>query len=111
MILDLKDVFFLPSSPSNLTSLALLNNYGIFNDNENETLYDLKTKEVLAQAKRWNKNFLLQPLNLGRSSEPSQDSQQGLSVANIRSLNKAWIGKTNTHHLAQKTWTFKPVCS
>lgn len=64
MILDLKDVFFLPSSPSNLVSLALLNNGGIFHDNKNETLYDVDTKEVLAHAKRWNNSFLLQPLNL-----------------------------------------------
>lgn len=64
MVLDLKDVFLLPSSPSNLVSLALLNNGGIYHDNENETLYDVDTKEVLAQAKRWNNSFLLQPLNL-----------------------------------------------
>lgn len=64
VILNLKDVFYLPSSPSNLVSLALLNNSGIFHDNENETLYDVRTKEVLAQAKRWNNSFLLQPLNL-----------------------------------------------
>lgn len=64
IIFDLKDVFFLPSSPSNLVSLALLNNGGIFHDNENETLYDVDTKEVLSQAKRWNNSFLLQPLNL-----------------------------------------------
>lgn len=64
MVPDLKDVFLLPSSPSNLVSLALLNNGGIYHDNENETLYDVDTKEVLAQAKRWNNSFLLQPLNL-----------------------------------------------
>lgn len=64
VILDLKDVFFLPSSPSNLVSLVLLNNTGIFHNNENETFYDIRTKEVLAQAKRWNNSFSLQPLNL-----------------------------------------------
>ncbi len=52
VILNLKDVFFLPSSPYNLVSLALLNNHKIFYDNENETLYDLETKEVLVQAKQ-----------------------------------------------------------
>ncbi len=51
VILNLKDVFFPPSSPCNLVSLALLNNHKIFHDNENETLHDLETKEVFAQAK------------------------------------------------------------
>lgn len=64
IILDLKDEFFLLSSQCNLVSLALLNNHSIFHDNENETLYNLETKEVLAEAKRWNNSFLLQPLNL-----------------------------------------------
>lgn len=64
VILDLKDVFFLTSSPCNLVSLALLNNHNIFHDNKNETLHDLESKKVLAQAKRWNNSFLLQPLNL-----------------------------------------------
>lgn len=68
VILNLKDVFFLPSSPSNLVSLALLNNNGIFHDNKNETLYDVDTKEVLSQAKRWNYSFPLQPLNLSNAT-------------------------------------------
>ena len=64
VILNLKDMFFLPRSPSNLVSLALLNNNGISYNNKNETLYDVDTKEVLAQAKKWNDSFLLQALNL-----------------------------------------------
>lgn len=48
MVLDLKDIFLLPSSPSNLVSLALLNNGRIYHNNENETLYNVDTKEVLA---------------------------------------------------------------
>lgn len=64
VILDLKVVFFLPNSSCNLVSLPLLNNYSIFYDNKNKTLYDLKIKEVLAQARRWNKSFLFQSLNL-----------------------------------------------
>ena len=36
----------------------------IFLENENETLYDVDTKEVLAQTKRWNNSFLLHSLNL-----------------------------------------------
>lgn len=68
VILDLKDVFFLPSSPSSLVSLGLLNNHGIFHNNEDETLYDKETKTPLAYAQRWRNNFLLQPLNLSDSA-------------------------------------------
>lgn len=64
MIFDLKDVFFLPSNPCNLVSLVLLNKHDIFYNNKNKTLYNLKIKEVLAQARRWNNSFLLQRLNL-----------------------------------------------
>lgn len=52
VILNLKDVFYFPSSPSNLISLALLNNSGIFYNNENETLYNIYIKKVLAKAKK-----------------------------------------------------------
>ncbi len=52
VILDLKNVFLLPHSPSNPVSLGLLNNHEIFYDNENEMLYDRTTKETLAYAER-----------------------------------------------------------
>ena len=52
VILDLKNVFLLPHSSSNLVSLGLLNNHGIFYDNENEMLYDRITKKTLAYAER-----------------------------------------------------------
>lgn len=55
---------YLPSSPCNLVSLALLNNNGIFHDNEHETLYQVQTKRVLTQAKRWKNSYLLRPLSL-----------------------------------------------
>ena len=64
VILDLKNMFLLPHSPSNLVSLGLLNNHGIFHDNENETLYDKRTKETLADVERWKTSFFLNPLNL-----------------------------------------------
>lgn len=86
VILNLKDVFYLPSSPSNLVSLALLNNSGIFHDNENETLYDVRTKEVLAQAKRWNNSFLLQPLNLSDAA-----------VSLVKRLDKIYQSPTLVH--------------
>lgn len=45
-------------------SLGLLNNSGIFHNNERENLYEVISKRVLAQAKRWRNSYLLQPLNL-----------------------------------------------
>lgn len=64
LVLNLRNVYYLPSSPCNLVSLALLNNNGIFHDNEHETQYQVQTKRVLAQAKRWKNSYLLRPLNL-----------------------------------------------
>ena len=60
----LQNVYHLPYSPCNLVSLGLLNNSGIYHDNENETLYEVKTRQVLAQAQRWRNSYLLRPLNL-----------------------------------------------
>lgn len=68
VVLNLNDVFFLPSSPSNVVSLGLLNIHGIFYNNENETLYDRRTKETLAYAERCRTSFLLHPLNLSVSA-------------------------------------------
>lgn len=67
VILDVTDVFFLPSSPSNLVSLGLFNNHGIFYNNEDKILYDTETKRPLAYAQCWRNSFLLQPLNLSDS--------------------------------------------
>lgn len=51
VILNFKNVFFLLSSLCNLISLTLLNNHKIFYNHKNKTLYDLETKEMLAQVK------------------------------------------------------------
>lgn len=67
VVLNLKDVFLLLHSPSNLVSLGLLNQHEIFYDNENEILYDKSTKETLAYGERWKTSFLLHPLNLSAS--------------------------------------------
>lgn len=64
LILNLQNVYYLPSSPCNLVSLGLLNDSGIFHDNENEKLYQLGRKRILAQARRWRNSYLLKPLNL-----------------------------------------------
>ena len=64
LILNLQNVFYLPNSPCNLLSLGLLNNSGIYHDNENETLYEIHSRQILAQAQRWRNSYLLKPLNL-----------------------------------------------
>ena len=64
VILDLKDVYYLPSSFSNLVSPGLLNDHDIYYDNKCKTLYDRLTKTVLAYAECWKNSFLLRPLNL-----------------------------------------------
>lgn len=50
IIFDLKNVFFLLNSLSNLVSLGLLNDYRIFHNNENKILYSKKTKTHLIYA-------------------------------------------------------------
>ena len=68
VILNLSDVYFLPHSPCNLVSLGRLNNHNIYHDNENETLYHVKTRKILAHAQRWKNSYLLTPLNLTDSA-------------------------------------------
>lgn len=43
LVFILTNVFYLPSSPSNLVNLGLLNKAGIYHHNKDQTLYDLKT--------------------------------------------------------------------
>lgn len=64
LVLTLTNVFYLPYSPSNLISLGLSNDAGIFHHNEDQTLYDLETRKTLAFAERYKTSFLLHPLNL-----------------------------------------------
>lgn len=68
MILNLRDVYYRPSSLCNLVSLGLLNNSGIYHDNGKETLYQLGSNRVLAQARRWRNSYLLKPLNLSEAA-------------------------------------------
>ena len=63
-ILNFKNVYYLPSSPSNLVSLAFLHDHGIYYDNEKEKLYDKSSRRILASAKRWRKSCVLKLLNL-----------------------------------------------
>ncbi len=64
MILNLRNVYYLPSSPCNLMSLGLLNDSGIFHDNGNETLYQLGSNTVTAKEGRWRDSYLLKRFNL-----------------------------------------------
>lgn len=51
LILDLNNVYYLPNSPCKPVSLACLNESDIHHGNENEMLYHLETRRVLAQTK------------------------------------------------------------
>lgn len=64
LILYLSNMFYPPNSLCNLLSLKLLNNSSIYHNNENETVYEIHTKQILVQAQHWRNNYLLKPLNL-----------------------------------------------
>lgn len=66
--LTVNNVLYMPNSPCNLVSLGRMNNSGIFYNNENKTLYDVKTRRTLAHAQRWRNSYLLKPLNLSDSA-------------------------------------------
>lgn len=51
LILNLNNMYYLLNSPSNLVSLAYLNDNDIYHDIKNEVWYYLKTFRILAQAK------------------------------------------------------------
>lgn len=64
LILNLKNVYYLPNNHYNLVRLELLNNSCIFYNNKRKNLYKVISKRVLAQTKRWRNSYLLYPLNL-----------------------------------------------
>lgn len=53
VILNLSNVYYQPDSPSNLISLAVLNDNNIFYDNKRQTLYQKVTKKILASAEKF----------------------------------------------------------
>lgn len=63
VILNLRNVFYLPNSPFNLVSLSFLNDNNIFYDNEHHTLYNKTSQRPLAFAQRWEQSFLPHPIN------------------------------------------------
>ena len=64
IILDFKNIYYLPRSFSNLVSLGLLNDHDIYYHNKRETLYDWSIKTILVYIEHWRNSFLLRPLNL-----------------------------------------------
>ena len=48
LILNLKNIYYLSYNLCNLVSLRLLNNNGIFYNNEHENLYQVISKKILA---------------------------------------------------------------
>ena len=92
LILTLTNVFYLPNSQSNLVSLGLLNNAGIYHHNEEETLYDLKSRKTLAFAKRYKTSFLLHPLNLSAAAVNLLRNNE-VYEGNGPSINQTQIGK------------------
>ncbi len=62
LILNLRNVFYLPNSPSNL------NDAGVYYDNERHALYDKIIRKRLAFAQRWETSFFLHPLNFSVSA-------------------------------------------
>lgn len=87
--LTFNNVYYLPSSPSNLVSLVLLNDNKIYLNNKNKTFYDSKIKEILASTQRWRKSFLLKLLN------PS-DATMHLTRANERVYQGSHVYQTVT---------------
>ena len=68
IILNLRNVFYLPNGQSNLISLSPLNNVGIYYSNEQQALYDKANRKPFAFDQRWQRSFLLYPLNLSVSA-------------------------------------------
>ncbi len=64
LVLTLTNIFYLPNSLSNLVSLGLLNDAGIYHHNKDQTLYNLETQKTFAFAERYKTSFLLYPLKL-----------------------------------------------
>lgn len=57
-------LYYLSNSLYNQVSLVLLNNSGIFHNNENKILFQVESRQILAQAQRLRKNYLFKRLNL-----------------------------------------------
>ena len=63
LIPNLRNVFHLPNNPSNLASLGLPNEAGVYYDNKRQAVYDKISQKLPAFAQRWEPSFLLHSLN------------------------------------------------
>lgn len=52
VVLTLNNIPFMTNNPYNLVSLRQMNNSGIFNNNENKMLYNVKSQKNLAYAQK-----------------------------------------------------------
>lgn len=59
LVLILTNVFYLLNNLSNLGSLSLLNNTGIYHHNKDQILYNLEIHKTLAFARQYKTSFLL----------------------------------------------------
>ncbi len=68
LILNLRNNFYYPNSPSNLVSLGLLNDASVYYDNERHALYDKISRKPRAFTQRLETSFILHPLKLSVSA-------------------------------------------
>lgn len=64
LIINFRNVYYLPNSSYNLVSLGLLNDSGIYYSNKRKTLYHVYLKRVQVQVQWWKNSYLLKPLKL-----------------------------------------------
>lgn len=64
LVLTPTNIFYFSHSPSNLVSLGLLNDIGIFYYNKDQTLYNQEIRKVFVFAEYYNTSFLLYLFNL-----------------------------------------------
>lgn len=64
LVLTLINIFYLPNNSSNLISLSLFNNAGIYYHNKDQILYNQNTWKILAFTKKYKTSFLLCLFNL-----------------------------------------------
>lgn len=88
---NLFNFYYLPHSSCNLASLDRLNSHDIYHDNENETLYHVKTRKILAHAERWKNSYFLTLLNLSDSATQLCKSDHG----DVYQSPKAYLHQTS----------------
>lgn len=93
VILNLCNVYYLPNSPSNLVSLSFLNDAGIYYDNEQQALYNKASRRPFAFTQRWERSFLLHPLNLSVSAANLLKTEDNLYQDTKPKIHQTWSVK------------------